>query len=168
MKVLLAADSERTRVLKQCSRSGLRRHWAGFKPAASAFGLRERDENGPHGRIRTRTGLLLRQLPLHWATWGNESGAPGRVLACNLRVRSAARYSLCHGSKKWKDGRPGPLRACRAAVDVVKRRKTPLGFQSRNATLAIVRVCVSVFMWTRCQQWSVIVLWSGWRTAPRA
>ena len=33
-------------------------------------------------------------------------------------------------------------------------------FQSKNATLAIVRLWVSVFMATRCQNGSVMVAWS--------
>ena len=34
-------------------------------------------------------------------------------------------------------------------------------FQSKNATLAIVRLWVSVFMTTRCQNGSVMVSWSA-------
>jgi hypothetical protein len=33
-------------------------------------------------------------------------------------------------------------------------------FQSKNATLAIVRLWVSVFIMTRCQNGSVMVAWS--------
>ena len=40
-------------------------------------------------------------------------------------------------------------------------RVSPLqGFQSRNATLAIVRLWVSVFIMTRCQNGSMMVAWS--------
>ena len=55
-------------------------------------------ESGPGGRTCTRTGRGLSSLPLHWATPGKKSGAPGRNFACNLRVRSAALYTLSYGS----------------------------------------------------------------------
>src|SRR2546428_470658 len=37
-----------------------------------------------------------------------KSGAPGRSFACNLRVRSAALYTLSHGS--FENDAPGPRR----------------------------------------------------------
>ena len=43
-------------------------------------------------------------MPLHWATPG-KNGTPGRNLACNLRVRSAALYTLSYGSiEEWCAG----------------------------------------------------------------
>ncbi|HEV2437625.1 MAG TPA: hypothetical protein VG077_16650 [Verrucomicrobiae bacterium] len=40
--------------------------------------------------------------------------------------------------------------------------------ESKNATLAIVRLWVSVFIKTRCQIGSVMVSWLLWHTVPRA
>jgi hypothetical protein len=54
--------------------------------------------NGPRGRSCTCTLEGLSFVPLRWATRG-EIGTPGRNLACNLRVRSAALYRLSYGSK---------------------------------------------------------------------
>src|SRR5207302_3467084 len=49
-------------------------------------------------RICTRTDLLLRQAPLLVGLHGEKNGAPGRNFARNLRVRSAALYTLSYGS----------------------------------------------------------------------
>ena len=40
--------------------------------------------------------------------------------------------------------------------------------QSRNATLAMLRLSFSVFISTRCQPGSVMTAWSGCRILPRA
>ena len=68
-------------------------------------GLRER--NGPGGRTRTRTGSALNGVPLLLG-YAGETGTPGRNLACNLRVRSAALYTLSYGSVE--NGAPGRFR----------------------------------------------------------
>jgi hypothetical protein len=64
------------------------------------IGLRERKEKNPRGRTRTRTLSVLSGAPLRWATRGNKIGTPGRDFACNLRVRSAALWTLSYGSMK--------------------------------------------------------------------
>ena len=70
------------------------------------IGLREQNES-PHGRICTRTDLPLKQVPLLLGYMG-KSGAPGRNFARNLRVRSAALYTLNYGS--IENGAPGRFR----------------------------------------------------------
>src|SRR5678815_3577910 len=102
---------------EKCSRSDSHRHFAGFRSAASALGYGS--ESGPGGRTRTCTRRGLSSLPLHWATPGKMRGAPGRSFACNLRVRSAARYTLRHGSfENWYAGTVPPrlLRNVGAAI----------------------------------------------------
>ena len=60
--------------------------------------------NGPCGRNCTRTGAVLSgvSLLLDYAGEKDETGAPGRTFACNLRVRSAALSTLSYGSLTWK------------------------------------------------------------------
>ena len=91
--------------------------------------------DGAPGRICTGTGPGLSRLPLllgygsetksprqgshlHFlrskrsassvGLHGEESGTPGRNFACNLRVRSAALYTLSYGS--IENGAPGRFR----------------------------------------------------------
>ena len=57
------------------------------------------ERNGPGGRTCTRTKRGLSSSPLRWATPGKiGNGTPDRNFACNLRVRSAALYTLSYGS----------------------------------------------------------------------
>lgn len=116
----------------KCSRSDSHRHWAGFKSAASALGYGS--ESGPGGRTCTRTGRGLSSLPLHWATPGKVSGAPGRNFACNLRVRSAALYTLSYGSV-IEMGRPaGAAPARRSSQDRMLAVTSRPPFESDPAT----------------------------------
>ena len=103
---------------KFCSRSDLHRHWAGFKPVASAFGLRERKKSprqdlhlhflrskrsasalGYAGKmvlpagISPATSAFEARRSIHCATGALESGAPGRFRpVCLLSVSEVIYY----------------------------------------------------------------------------
>ena len=101
----------------------------GLSPLPLLVGLRERRWS-LRGELHSQGSSLLRRasllFPVNHA--GLKFGAPGRILACNLRVRSAVLHTLSYGSL----GR-------RVHIDRTEKVAAPDGFAPSTSRVRIGR-----------------------------
>lgn len=99
--VALISAELRERVEKKYPWQDLHPHWLASEASVSALDYKgEKLKRYPRGRIRTRTGLVLNQVPLLVGLRREiKENASGRTCTRNLRVRSAALCLLSYESR---------------------------------------------------------------------